>query len=349
MFTFQEKIPLKDITLFCRQFGAMVQAGISGSRALEICTTQCVNKRLKMHLNHIHREVIHGCTLSDAIFQERIFPELLVHMIECGEVSGRLEQVLKQITVYFDNQLSIKKRLKKALLYPALVLITLIVVMIILMLKVVPSFMILLNETGAEVPRTTQIVMRLSRFIISYWPLLLFGSVLIISIGYLFSKTTQGKQLRDQLLLILPIVGRLNRKSIASNFANTLAMLVSSGVPMLQAMEMTKQVVNHSVASKALDHAMIRLKQGSSLYDALQESSIYPPILMSMVSIGEETGALDEMLIKMSAYFKEEVESAVDNLLVLIEPVLTIVMAILVGGLMLAVVQPTFSAATAVM
>lgn len=346
---FQKRISLKDINFFCKQFASMVQAGISVARALDICTQQCANKNLKKHLKNIHEEVTRGRTLSEAVRAEGIFPDILMSMIECGEASGNIDQVLNQTVDHFDNQLGVSKKIKKALTYPAIVLVVIVIVVIILMIKVVPNFMSLLTETGAETPMATKIVIAVSDFMIAHGLALGCGAVALIFICSLIPKTKIGRKALDKLSLVLPVMGPLNKKSISSTFASTMSMLVESGIPMLQAMEITKKVINNYVAGTELDKAMDSLKQGSSLYDALQGSVIYPPILFSMINVGEETGSLDEMLIKISVYFKEEVDMAVDNLTMMIEPLLTIVMAVVVGGIMLAIMQPTFSAATAIM
>ena len=346
---FKERIKLNDINFFCKQFASMIQAGISIGKGLNICAQQCSNKTLKKHLMHIHTQVTEGKTLSEAAREEGCFPDILVSMIECGEASGNLDKVLKQTVDHFDNQLGVSKKIKKALAYPTIVLCVVVVVVIILMVMVVPNFMGLLSETGAEVPLPTQIVIACSDFCVNQWPVLL-GIVIVLAVSALnMKKIPACKRGLDRLSLKLPVFGDLNKKSISAIFASTLSMLVESGIPMLQAMEITKKVVGNAVADEELDMAIDALKQGQSLYDSLSGSVIYPPIMYSMINIGEETGALDEMLTKISGYFKEEVDIAVDNMTLLIEPVLTIFMAVIVGGIMLAVMLPTFAAANAMM
>lgn len=346
---FKEKIKLTDINFFCKQFASMIQAGISIGKGLHICAQQCSNKTLRKHLEHIHTEVTEGKTLSEAVKEEKIFPDILVSMIECGEASGNLDKVLQQTVDHFDNQLGVAKKIKKALAYPTIVLVIIAVVVVILMIFVVPNFMGLLTETGAEVPLPTKMVMAVSDFCIAQWPIML-GAVVVLVVTILnINKIPACKRALDRISLKLPIFGDLNKKSISAVFASTMSMLVESGIPMLQAIEITKKVIGNAVADEELDLAMGSLKQGQSLYDSLSGSVIYPPIMYSMINIGEETGALDDMLIKISVYFKEEVDIAVDNMTLLIEPALTIFMAVIVGGIMLAVLLPTFAAANAMM
>ena len=346
---FKEKVKLTDINFFCKQFASMIQAGISIGKGLHICAQQCSNKTLRKHLEHIHTEVTEGKTLSEAVKEEKIFPDILVSMIECGEASGNLDKVLQQTVDHFDNQLGVAKKIKKALAYPTIVLVIIAVVVVILMIFVVPNFMGLLTETGAEVPLPTKIVIAVSDFCIAQWPILVGGVVVLVGIILNINKIPACKRALDRISLKLPIFGDLNKKSISAVFASTMSMLVESGIPMLQAIEITKKVIGNAVADEELDLAMGSLKQGQSLYDSLSGSAIYPPIMYSMINIGEETGALDDMLIKISAYFKEEVDIAVDNMTLLIEPALTIFMAVIVGGIMLAVLLPTFAAAGAIL
>lgn len=345
----KQKVRLNDINFFCKQFAAMIQAGISVAKGLEICAKQTPNKTLSTHLTHIHEGVNEGKTLSEAVEEEKIFPDLLVNLIACGESSGNLDEVMKRAVEHFDNQLGIRKKVKKALSYPILVMCLVVVIVCILMIKVVPAYMGLLNDTGAEVPLPTKIVVAVSNFFVAQWPIML-GVVVAMAIVCLNIKKVPGaKEGLDRIKIKLPLFGNLIKQNLSATFSSTMSMLVQSGIPMLQAMEITKNVMGNAVAEKEMKEAMEVLKQGNSLLSALSHSVIFPPILLSMVSIGEESGALDEMLVKISAYFKEEVEMTVDNLTMLIEPAMIIIVAVIVGGIMAAIMFPTFSAAMAVM
>ena len=342
-------IRLADINFFCKQFAAMIQAGISIAKGIEICAQQSTNKVLKKHLENIHDNVSQGSTLSEAVKEEGIFPDILQSMIECGDASGNLEVVLKRTVDHFDNQLGVQKKVKKALSYPILVLVVAAVVVAILMVKVVPSFLGLLNDTGAEVPGPTKLVVAISNFMVNSWGIMLGMLIAIVVACSLLIKVPRVRRAVDLAKIKMPLFGDLTRKSLSATFSSTMSMLVQSGIPMLQAMEITKKVMGNKIAEEELIKAMEELKQGSSLLDAISSSKIFQPILFSMVKIGEESGALDEMLIKVSDYFKEEVEVAVDAMIAMIEPMLTILLAFVVGGIMLAVMLPTFSAATAVL
>ncbi|MDF2613659.1 MAG: Type secretion system domain [Clostridia bacterium] len=346
---FQKPIKMRDITFFCKQFAAMIQAGISVGRALEICSEQTVHKAFKKHIINIHEEINRGITLSEAARNEKIFPDLLVSMIECGEASGNLDVVLNQVVDHFDVQLGTARKLKKALTYPILVLIVVAVVVTIMMIKVIPNFVTMFEDIDVELPMATKMVMAVSDFFVASWPILLGITALLVGVGLNIKKIPRGKKALDSLSLKLPLFGPLNKKALSSLFAKTLSMLVSSGLPMLQAMDILKRVVNNAVAEEELDKAIESLRHGNTLYDSLRGSQIYPVIMFSMISVGEETGQLDEMLIKIGSYFNDEVQTTIDSLMVLIEPILTIFIAIVVGGIMMAVILPTFTAAGAMM
>lgn len=346
---FKRRIKLIDINFFCKQFAAMIQAGISIAKGLEICGKQATNKGLAEHIEHIHKAVSEGKTFSQAAEEEKIFPDILVNLIASGEVSGNLEEVMKRAVKHIDNQLALRKKVKKALIYPSIVLVIVAVVVTILMIKVVPAYTELLNDIGVEIPLPTQIIIAISDFFVNQWGVLL--SILIALIGVVLNikKVSSIKRALDHLLLKLPLFGALNKKNLAATFSSTMSMLIESGIPMLQAMEITKKVMSNAVAEEEMKRAIEILKQGNSLLEAISRSVVFPPLLLSMVSVGEESGALDEMLDKISAFFKEEVEIAIDNLTVFIEPIMIVIVAVIIGGIMGAIMLPTFSAATAIM
>ena len=346
---FKPRIKLADINFFCKQFSAMIQAGISVGKGLNICAQQCDNSNLRKHLEHVHTLVGEGNTLSEAIKEEKIFPPILESLIECGEASGNLDRVLNKSVEHFDNQLGIRNKIKKALAYPCIVMVVVVIVVVILMVKVIPGYMELMKETGAETPMATKIVIAVSNFMVEHIGLMGLMVLALVVLILLLKRIPAVQKLMDKISLKLPVFGDLNKKSISSTFASTMSMLVESGIPMLQAMEITKSVIDNHVADEELEMAINALRQGQSLYDAMSGSVIYPPIMYSMINIGEETGSLDDMLGKISAYFKEEVDIAVDNMTLLIEPMLTIVLAVIVGGIMMAVVMPTFAAASAIL
>lgn len=346
---FKKQVKLTDVTFFCKQFAAMIQAGISIARALEISAEQTTHKTLKRHLINIHEEVNRGRTLSEAARGEKVFPDLLISMIECGEASGNLDVVLNQVVTHFDMQLGTTRKLKKALTYPILVLLVVAVVVVIMMIKVIPNFVAMFQDIGVELPLATRIVIAVSNFFVAQWPIIFSFIGLLILLGFNIKRIPSGQKAIDTFSLKMPLFGPLNKKALSALFAKTLSMLIASGLPMLQAMDIIKKVLNNIVAEEEIDHAIESLKHGNTLNDSLRGSKIYPVILFSMISVGEETGALDEMLTKIGNYFNDEVQAAIDSLMILIEPIMTIFIAVIVGGIMMAVILPTFTAAAAIM
>ena len=339
----QKKIIMRDITFFCKQFSAMIQAGISIARGLEICTEQSSHITLKKHLINIYEEVNKGRT--EAVKEEKIFPDLLISMIECGEASGNLDMALRRVVDHFDNQMVIDRKIKRALIYPAIVTVTTIAVFFLMMIFVIPNYVAMFEDIDVKLPLPTLIVIAVSNFFVAYWPVILIAITLAALVLTHLRKIPVGKKMADELLLIAPVFGALSRKRLTVSFATTMAMLVASGLPMLQAMQIVKKVLNNSVAEEEIDRALELLMYVFTLHDALRDTRIYPVIMFSMIHVGEETGVLDEMLLKVGNYFNEEVQMLVDTLITFIEPLLIFFIAVIIGGIMAAVILPTFTAA----
>ncbi|MBU3803881.1 MAG: type II secretion system F family protein [Candidatus Cellulosilyticum pullistercoris] len=348
MTLFKPRIKLSDMSFFFKQFAAMLQAGISITKALEICGKQTPNKTLSKHIEHIHIAINEGKTFSQAAEEEKIFSDMIVNLIASGEASGNLDEVMRRAVEYLDDQLTLRKKVKKALAYPTLVLVIVVIVVVILMIKVVPAYIGLLNVTGTEIPLPTQIVIAVSDFFVYQWGILLSfivgGAVVVLNMR----KIPIIKRKLDYLSLKIPIFGNISKKSLTANFSSTMSMLVKSGISMLHSMEITKKVLGNAIAEEEINQSIEALRQGNSLLEAMSNSTIFPPLLLSMVSIGEESGTLDEMLVKMGAFFKEEVEVTVDHLTMLIEPILLMIIAGIIGGIMAAIMLPTLSAAIAI-
>jgi len=343
----EPRVKLEDLTLFFKQYGAMVEAGISMIQSLEVCISQCQHKTLRRHLVQCCEKVKNGERLSQALREAAIIPELLICLMECGEETGNLVEVLKRGTIYLENQIKTRKKIKSALAYPMLILCLVSIVLGILMIQVVPSYMDLLQDTGANVPLPTQVVVVMSHWLSHYWRLLLGIVVTTLLIWKKIKKLTKIRIYIHKWGLIIPVVGNLIKKDLSTRFADTLSMLLAAGMPILPALEMTKKVMNHSVAEAEIEEAILGLQQGINLQDALSLSEIYPPILLSMIGIGQESGKLDEMLRKMAGYYRQELEENITWVTMFIEPIMMIVVGLLVGGVMAAVILPTFSAATA--
>lgn len=346
---FKMPVRLREIHFFCQQLTTMLRADISIVKSLEICRQQTTHKTLAKHIEKISFSISIGKTFSQAVEEEKIFPDVLIQLIISGELSGHLEEAMERALEYLEQQLMLRKKVKKALAYPMLVLAIIGVVLIILMTKVVPAYIKLLNDTGAHIPLPTQIIIQLSHFMVHQWMVLVVGIGILVGFILNAKRIPSIKRIEDCIFIKIPIFGELRKKYLAAIFSSTMSMLIASGIPILQAMEITKNVMDHTLAQEEMNHAITSIRQGKRLLEALEESTIFSPLLLSMIGVGEESGTLDEILAHMGLYFKEEVERVMDQLILFIEPIMLVVIAIIIGGIMAAIMLPTFSAVTTVM
>ncbi len=346
---FQPTIKIQDIAFFCAQFSIMLEAGIDIGSGLQILGEQASNTSLQKKIRQIHQDVQKGKNLSEAMGKHKEFPGLLISMVRSGEASGILDQIMKKMASHYEKQENIKSALKKALTYPILVLGTIVVVIPILMIFVVPGFVGIFEDTDIPLPMATQIIIAMSEWIRINWAIIPSVMVLMATGLILFKKTKKGEMFFDGLALSIPLFGDLNKKVTTALFSQTLALLITAGVPIFQSLEIVREVLSNAIAKKEMATTLKCVSQGSTISASLESSKIYPPLMLSMLRIGEETGALDEMLKKTADYYNTEVETTVDHLTVLIEPVLMFIIAFLVGGIMIAVILPTFTLATQMM
>lgn len=343
---FQKKIKLQDIALFCRQFATMIESGISVGRSLDLARKECQNPTLKRHLKEVHEKVKMGKSLSEAMGETTVFPLFLVRMMEIGELAGHLEHILNQLANYFENQMAMRKKVKKALLYPMIVCIVLCVVVPIMMTQVIPAFVEMFRELEVELPIETQIIIGISDWFIAYWEIMLIINTSLMLSFIKFRKNRTVKKYYDALTICLPVVGKIKKQLLTIRFCESMALLLGTGTPILQAIENTKMMMNNSMAEEELDQIKEAIKRGYSLKEALQRSRIYPEMMINMVSIGEETGEIDKMLIKVGEYFSTQTKGTIDYITVVIEPVLIVLIGLFIGLMMFAITTPTFTLAT---
>jgi len=346
---FRPRVKTQDIVFFCKQFGVMLGAGISIGGALNILGEQAPNPTLRKKIREIDQDVQKGSNLSEAMAKHPEFPDLLISMLKSAEASGIMDQVMEKMAIHYEKQLNLNRALKKALTYPALVLITIAIVIPILMVFVVPGFVDIFQDSGVQLPLATRMVIAISEWTQHNWYLLLLGGIALVIGTILFRKSKQGKMFFDKIALSMPLIGNLNKKTITAIFSETLSLLVTSGVPVFQSLEIVSEVLQNSVATAEMEENLKRVREGSTISSSLENSKIYPPMMISMLRIGEETGALDEMLKKTADYYNAEVEITVEQLTIMIEPILMFVIAFVVGGIMMAVILPTFTMATELM
>lgn len=337
------KVKTEDIAIFCRQFAVMIESGISIGGTLDILRKQIENISFKEIIQNIHEEVQKGRSLSEAMREHKIFPLILLNMIEAGEVSGNLDSTMNQMALHFEKEMKMQRQIKKAMSYPVIVMAVMIVVVIGLLVFVVPRFVGMFEDSNAELPGVTLALLEVSNFMQSKWYILL-GVILLLVFGFKYIKSKDNvKYFLDKISIRVPIFGNLNRKIITANFSRTLSSLMKAGIPIIQTMEVIKKVVQNSIAMEVIDQCIDEIKQGGSLASSLQQSNLFPIMLISMVRIGEESGSLDSIMDKTAYFYEEEVEVAIDQMTTMISPFITLIMGGVVGFIMLAIIMPMFS------
>ena len=338
-----KKATLKDIALFCRQFSFVLSAGINILRALEIAKEQTENKRLKNMLEKVFEDVQRGQALSEAMRINKELPEMLINMIEVGETSGTLDRIMQRMADYYDKEFRQGQKVKQALTYPAVVSIFAIVVVIILMVKVLPTFIDMFSQfPNAKMPAATVFLMGMSNFIATKWWLLIIIAAAIIALFKIYSNTEEGSYNVDNIKIRIPIFGKMFRKVITARFARTFGMLMGSGVPLMQCVDISADIVGNKVYGKALSSIRGELEKGSSLGETLEKEKLFPNMLTQMIKIGEESGTLDNILEKTAEFYDAEVETATTQLTAMLEPAIMVVLAVVVGFIVISIITPMF-------
>jgi len=332
-----------EISRFTRQFAVMIEAGLPLVQCLDILAAQTTNKVLAKVIANVRDTVSSGSTLADALAKEKkVFDQLYVSMIEAGEVGGALDVILKRLADYREKADAIKRKIKGALTYPAIMLVMLVLISFIMLTFIIPIFAGMFEGLGAELPKPTQIVINLSNWLKGNLHLIIGGAILIVIIYKLMRKNSKTRYYIDYLFLKLPLFGMLIRKTAVARFSRTLGTLIQSGVNIIDALQVTAKTAGNDVIARAIKNAIIAISQGETIAKPLEESGVFPPMVVQMINVGEKTGNLDTMLAKIADFYEEEVDSAVETLTAMIEPLMTIIMGIVVGGLLVAMYLPMF-------
>jgi type IV pilus assembly protein PilC len=342
------KIKDKDIVVFTRQFSTMINAGLPLVQALEILSTQVENKNFGKTIAQIKTDVESGLTYADALKKHpKVFSELYVNMVAAGEAGGVLDTILNRLAAYIEKAMKLKKKVKGAMVYPAVVTAVAILVIVIIMLFVVPTFSKMFSQLGGTLPLPTRMVIGLSNFIAGIGGLitLIVGIAAIVFIVQ-FRKTEKGKRITDSILLKLPIFGTLLKKVAVAKFTRTLGTLVSSGVPILDCLDITAKTSGNKVVEYSILNVRKEVVGGKTLADPIKKAKVFPPMVTHMVAVGESTGALDAMLSKIADFYDDEVDAAVSNLTAMMEPVLMIFLGTTVGFIVVAMYLPIFKLIT---
>ena len=338
-------VSLTDKLLFTRNLQVMIEAGIPLPKSLDVLAAQTKNKRFKTTMLEVKKQVVQGKTLSEALGEyPKVFPELFFNMVKVGEESGTLGQVLGQLTLQLERQHELRSKVVGALLYPAVIVCAMIGIGILMLVVVVPQLAAVFKDLGVELPLTTRLVIGLGTLMAERWYLLFPGILLFLFILFQLLRTKPGKRVTDTISLKLPILSGVIQKANAALMTRTLSSLISSGVPIVRSLEITSRVVGNVYFRDSLAKAAVEVGKGAKLSDSLQAySSVYPIIVIQMISVGEETGETGKILAKLADFFEEEVATVTKNLTSVIEPLLMLVIGAVVGFFAISMVQPMYS------
>jgi type IV pilus assembly protein PilC len=346
---FKGKVKDKDIIVFTRQFSTLIDAGLPLVQGLEILSSQEENKVFKKILLQVKSDVEGGSTLADALKKHpKVFDNLYVNLVAAGEIGGVLDSILARLAAYYEKASKLRSRVKGALTYPTVVLVIAIAVVIVLLVFVIPVFQKMFADFGGTLPGLTQAVVNLSGFMRKYIIFILIGIGIVIFAFRGYYKTEAGKTQVDRFLLKTPVFGPLLRKVAVANFTRTLGTMITSGVPILDGLDIVAKTVNNRIVQLAILDTRKSISEGKSISEPLGRSGVFPPMVVQMVAVGESTGALDAMLAKIADFYDEEVDAAVDTITKLIEPFMMIFLGGTVGTMLAAMYLPIFKMAGAI-
>ena len=344
-----KKIKLKDISLFCKQMSVMLESGIPLNNAVDILEQQATSKNLKSSLKIVSKSLKEGSQLSKAMLdQEGIFPDLLIRMVQAGEKTGKLDEVLEKMSEHYTKELKTSRQIQGAMIYPAVLAFLAVAAVLALLYVVIPSFSGIFEQSGMAMPLPTRIVLAASNFVRSSWYILFGVTGILVFLFLRYRSTEAGRYQLDRLKLNLPVIKGPMQKIVTARFASTLAILTSAGIPLVEAIESAAATTNNAVVIEKMKIANEGLQKGERLTGMITSTGLFPPMMLSMVKIGEESGSLESMLVKTSDYYEEELETAIKQLLSLLEPAMIIVMGVIIGGIVASVMLPMFELAHAV-
>jgi type IV pilus assembly protein PilC len=343
------RIKMRDVVIFTRQFATMINAGLPLVQALTILADQSQNKVLADVTRKVVFDVESGNTVADAMGKHpQAFSPLYVNMVAAGEAGGILDTILQRLATFMEKNDALIRKVKGAMIYPSVILGVAAIAVTVLLIFVIPVFENLFNSAGLALPLPTRIVMGMSRFLRSYWYLLISAGI-VGWFGYKrYTSKPEGRLKIDRILLNVPVLGDVLRKSAVSRFTRTLGTLVSSGVSILDGLEITAKTAGNRVVQDAIMESRASIAGGDTIAQPLKKSGVFPPMVISMISVGEQTGGLDEMLSKIADFYDDEVDAAVSNLLSLLEPAMMCFLGVVVGGMVVAMYLPIFDMINAV-
>ncbi len=346
---FQEKVKEKDVVIFARQFATMINAGLPIIQCLELLSAEEPNKTFKKIIITVKDDIEGGVSLSDALKKHpEVFDELFINLVAAGEAGGILDVILNRLSAYMEKAMKLKARVKGAMTYPAATLVIAMAVTVLFLYKVVPVFEDMFSGFGSALPGPTQVLVNMSRFVQNNILYMIIGVVIAVIAYKRYYKTERGRLQIDTLVLKAPVFGILLKKVAVAKFSRTLSTMMSSGVPILDGLEIVSKTAGNKVVENALMETRKSISEGKTIAEPLSESRIFPSMVVSMISVGENTGALDAMLGKIADFYDDEVDAAVDAMTALLEPFMLVFLGGVVGGMLIALYLPIFSMAGAI-
>ena len=341
--TIGKAVKPRDLSVFCRQFISMVRAGVTILDSLDMLADQTENVAMAKAIRGVHTEIRKGETLSEALSKyPKVFPDIMCSMVAAGEASGKLDIAFERMATHFEKSAKLKAIVKKAMIYPIIVMIVALVVIVVMLIKVIPAYDSMFEQLGGELPALTRAVVAVSDFIMHDWFWLI---VILIGVGIaisVFKKTITGQIVFGTISRKLPVFGKMTIKHASSNYARSLSTLIYSGLPMMDALAITANTMSNYLYKQALNHAREEVAKGVSLSEPIVQSGMFPPMVGHMTKIGEETGDLEGMLSRLADYYDEEVEMATQSVIAALEPMIILVLAAIVIVIIGAVMLPMF-------
>lgn len=345
----QDRVSVKDIGVFTRQFATMINAGLPMVQCLDILSQQIEKDFFKQSVAKVMSDVEGGSTLGEAMARHpKVFNGLYVNMVEAGEAGGILDVILIRLATFLEKLDALQRKVKSALTYPAVVAVVAGGATAFMLIFIIPTFAKMFTDFGGQLPLPTRIVIGISDFLRHFWWAIAAGITAAVITFQRYYKTETGRFNVDKMMLKIPVLGTVVRKGSVARFTRTLGTLISSGVPILQGLEITARTAGNKVVERAVMATRESISQGNTIAEPLKECGVFPPMVTSMIAVGEQTGALDEMLDKIASFYDSEVDTAVDSLTAIIEPVMIVVMGVVVGGMLIAMYLPMFKLVTVV-
>lgn len=338
-----DAVKLEDIAIFCRQFYTMLNAGVTLNVALGILADELPKKAMRQATARLLERISKGESLSKAMSQEEnIFPALLVNMVEVGETTGSLDTVMLRMANQYVKDNKLNKKIKSTMIYPAILAIVAVSVVIFLLTYILPTFLTIFTDNGVAIPWTTQLLIAISDFLLANGLILIVSLILVTILLNIFGRTEKGKEVFAHAKLKVPIFKALNQKIVVARFTRTMSILIASGIPIIQALELTSTVIKNAVIERKIVAIREDVSKGDSLAESVKMSQAFPSMLASMVKIGEETGSIDEILEKTADFYEEELEHQLQVTVSLVEPIMILVMAAIIGFIIIAIMTPMF-------